>query len=238
MTGSPIPGHVLASTPRSGALRQVILHRPGLELQAADPRQQGPAAVRRRAVGAPRPGGARPLRRRAARARRHRAPVRRPAAAHRRGARGAGARPRPDLRRARLRADGHRRAAQLLRRDGPRHAHRAPRRRDHQARGARPHPRAALDRPSTCSPPTTSCWSRCPTTSTPATRRPGSTAAWRSTACARRRGSARPRNYEADLPLAPAVRRRGLRDLVGGLGERARDHRRRRHARPRRRCAC
>ena len=193
-----------------GRLRQVILHRPGPGAEAAHPGQQGPAAVRRRAVGAARPAGARRVRRRCCATagvtvhlfgellREHRSTI--PEARE--------LRPRPDLRRARLRPDGDRRAAQLLRRDGRRHAHRAPGRRHHQARAARPHPGAALDRASTCSTPTTSCSSRCPTTSTPATPRPGSTTA---SSINSMRKKARMRETVAlrgDLPLAPAVRRR------------------------------
>ena len=124
---------------------------PGAE--AAHPRQQGPTAVRRRAVGAARPGGARRVRRGAARARRHRAPVRRAAAGDRRAPRGPQVRARRDLRRPGLRPDGHRRAAQLLRRDGHRHAHRAPHRRHHQARGAATGSRSRARSPSTCSTP-------------------------------------------------------------------------------------
>ena len=53
-----------ASTARSAALRTVLLHRPGAELEAADAAQQRPAAVRRHPLGRPRAGGARRVRRR------------------------------------------------------------------------------------------------------------------------------------------------------------------------------
>ena len=65
--------------PRSGSLRQVIVHRPGLELRRLTPAQLRRAALRRRPLGQAGPRGARRLRRRAARSGRRGPPLRRAA---------------------------------------------------------------------------------------------------------------------------------------------------------------
>ena len=143
-----------------------------------------------------RAGGARPLRRSAARPRRHRAPVRRPAAHDRRAARRQGAHPRrifDDRIYGPLAIDALRNCFDAMDLDTLT---------DHLIGGITkrevldriPEPRSVafhvLD-------PDDFVLRRCRTTSSPATRRAGSTAASRSTPCARRPACARPSHYEA-----------------------------------------
>ena len=75
---------------------------------------------------------------------------------------------------------------------------------------------------------------RCPTICSPGTPRPGSTTGSRSTRCDEG-PQARDGALRGHLPLAPAVRRRRLPGLVGGVGQRPRDDRGRRRARDRQR---
>ena len=167
--------------------------------EAAHPHEQGRLALRRRAVGAARAGGARGVPAGAAR------PRRRPSTCWRDLLRETIEIPEArkhilddDRRRALLRPAGHRRHPQRARRDGlRRRSQLLPDRRHHQARdhgaGLRPQePRLPHARAWT----TSSC-RRCPTTCSPATPPAGSTTASRSTRCARRPGKRETVNCEA-----------------------------------------
>ena len=200
--------------------------------EAPDPDQQGRPALRRGPVGEAGPSGARRLRRRAAGGRGRGAPLRRAAPGDRRPARRQEAHPRPGARRAGVRTGGHRPASQPLRRHGRRRPDRLPRRRYLQAGDPRAHrgPEVGVVRG-------------------PGPRRP------RPDPTAQhalhpghlgldlRRGvdqldaqegpDARDRALRGHLPLPPPLRRRGLRDLGPGHGQRHRHDRGRRHPRDR-----
>ena len=172
-----------------GALHQVIVHRPGLELTRLTPAQRRRPALRRRDVGAARPGGARRVRPEAARQGRQGPPVRRPARAGPGRARGPRVRPGRAHHRDPVRARPGRAAGRAGRLDAGRPLAEVLDRRRAQAR---PRP---VERPPACSwstsSRTTSCSRRCPTTCSSATTPPGSTTGCRSTRCRSRRASGR-----------------------------------------------
>ena len=151
-----------------GALRRVLLHRPGAELNRLTPAQQGRPPLRRGALGPPRAPGARRLRRPARRARRRgalppraaRRGARRPGSAGR-GARALAGRPLGTALAAEIGRVARR--PRLRPRAGP-----APDRRRHVRRAAVRAP--ARSQPWWAAPTTSSC-RRCRTTCSRATRR-------------------------------------------------------------------
>ena len=188
-----------------GKLRRVMIHRPGPRAQAPHPRQPRRAAVRRRALGAPRAPAARRVRRPAPRPRRRGAVPRGRCSP----------RPWPDRGAARWvldravtalhrRCRDGRRGPRLPGRGRPGHPGRPPHRRaDRRARPASSSRARATGRSARGAiakrlarrvarwSPTTSSCGRCPTATSPATHAPGSTAASSSTRCTGRPAGSR-----------------------------------------------